>query len=86
MQNKTETRKAGIVKAFMYLAAAAVVYTLVFTNQQKLLVVLSRKDYVAPIFTMSFTVFIAMLYGTATSKFLKHTLEYALKSQCKRGE
>lgn len=81
-----ESKRAGLVKALIYAIATVVVYILVFTNQEKFLEVLSRKDYLASIFSMGFTVFVAALYGTAVSKFLKHTLEKALESQCMREE
>jgi len=81
-----ESKKAGLVKAFLYAVATALVYYLIFSNTDKLMDIITRKDYIAPAVTMSITLLVASLLGTAVAKFLKHTLEKALDSQCMREE
>lgn len=81
-----ESRRAGLGKAFVYGIATLIIYALFFSNQQLVFDILARKDYVSALFSMGLTVLVASVFGTAVSKFLKHTLEKALESQCLREE
>lgn len=86
MQLYIELSKAGLMKAYMYFVPTVLVYFLFFSNEQGVLNLIPREDYISLIFTMGLTVLVAALYGTAVSKLLKHTSEKALHSHCMREE
>ncbi|WP_066640650.1 hypothetical protein [Desulfolucanica intricata] len=85
-EKKIETKSAAMVKAAFYLVAAIIIYFLVFSNAKALLEILTCKTYVASLVSMGIAVSVAFIYGTAISKFFKHTLEKALESQILREE
>jgi ABC-type transport system involved in multi-copper enzyme maturation permease subunit len=85
-KKKIETKRAGLLKALIYGVASVIFYVLVFMNADHILSILFSKTIKAPLLSMSLALLASGLYGTCTSKLLKHTLEKALKSQQLREE
>ncbi|MFZ5595723.1 MAG: hypothetical protein ACOY31_01765 [Bacillota bacterium] len=85
-KEKNESVLSGIMKGLFFLALTAIVYFLVFSNSQKVLDLLSTKNYTAPIISMSIILLVSYLFGTGINKLIKSTLERALESQKLREE
>jgi len=58
----------------------------VFFNADRLLVLMTAKNYLAPLISMTIVVVAAYLLGTGINKLIKNTLEQALESQKLREE
>lgn len=86
IKNKYESVTTGIIKGLFYISLTAAVYFLVFSNAQKVLDLLTTKNYTAPAFSMITVVVVAYLLGTGINKLIKSTLERALESQNLREE
>jgi len=85
-KKKVETKRVGLLKALIYGIVSVIFYVLVFTHTDYVLDILFSETIKAPILSMTLALLASGLYGTCTSKFLKHTLEKALESQQLREE
>lgn len=83
---KNESKQAGLIKALIYGVAAAVLYFIVFTHSQFVLDIIFSKQLKAPALVIVVVLLASGLYGTASNKFFKHTLEKKLQSQLMREE
>ena len=81
-----ENRKTAMLQAFLCLIGTVVLYVFVFSNLDFITKVIRSQTYYAPLITVVIVLAASFLYGTATSKILKHTLEKRLKSQELREE
>lgn len=86
MKKSVETKRAGLIKALVYGVAAVIFYFIVFTNAKAVLDILFSKTLKAPFLSMALALLASGLWGTCTSKTLKHTLEKRLESQQLREE
>ncbi|KJS67801.1 MAG: hypothetical protein JL50_06485 [Peptococcaceae bacterium BICA1-7] len=86
MKKEYESVTTGIIKGLFYISLTAVVYFLIFSNAEKVLALLTTKNYAAPAFSMITVVLVAYLLGTGINKLIKVTLERALESQKLREE
>lgn len=83
---KVEEKKTALVKAVICFVVTICVYVTVFTNTQTVNRLMQSHTYAAPLTAMAIALLAAFFYGTAITKFLKHTLEKKLKSQELREE